>query len=117
MRPLANTVVLSNVIPEYASGGRVLISSSAVGQHDNSAAEAAVRRHLQVLYGLDTTPWTLAASYLVRDALPVVQPSKPLPTAHDVTSGLVVAGDWQQFPSIDGALTSGRRAAAAVLAG
>lgn len=115
-RPLANSVVLTHAAPEYASDARVLVSSSAVGRHDDTASELAVLDHLSQLYGVATSGWTLAATYVVADALPATRPGRAATLPAVLGTGLFVAGDWRDAASIDGALASGRRAAAAVLA-
>lgn len=114
-RPLVNSVVLTNVAPEYASDGRTLISSSALGLHGSAADEHRVRLHLQNLYGVSTAGWTLAGCYPIKDALPAMLP--PFNPVSDVRmgDGLYLAGDYREVSSIQGALHSGRRAAEALL--
>lgn len=111
--PVANTVVLTNAAPSYAPG-RHLVSSSVVA---GDACEAAVRQHLSRIYGVDTTGWEPVVAYDVRDALPRQDPPmhrfrKPV----RLEPGLYVCGDHRDSASLQGALVSGRRAAAAVLA-
>lgn len=114
-RPLANSVVLTHAAPEYASGGRVLVSSSAVGEHGGDM-DATVLGHLGRLHAIDTSRWELAARYSVPDSLPATAPGRSRTLPVDVGDGLIVAGDHRDAASIDGAMASGRRAAAAVLA-
>jgi hypothetical protein len=111
--PVANTVVLTNAAPSYAPG-RHLVSSSTLAA---GVPEPEVRRHLSLLYGMDTSGWQSVAAYDVEDALPCQTPPmgrfrKPVA----LEPGLYVCGDHRDSASIQGALVSGRRAARAVLA-
>lgn len=110
--PVTNSVVLTNVAPSYAPG-RVLVSSSVV---TGDSSEPAVRSHLATLYGVATSGWQHVAAYDLPEALPSMAPPlgdlrKPVRLA----DGLYVCGDHRDTASIQGALVSGRRAAAAVL--
>jgi hypothetical protein len=113
--PLVNTVVLSHAAPDYAPAGSALVSASALGVRTDSADENAVRSHLEWLYGVPATDWELIASY----PIPYALPSMPVPLDFRrpvrTASGVYVAGDHRDTSSIQGALVSGRRAAAAVL--
>jgi phytoene dehydrogenase-like protein len=113
--PLVNTVVLTHAAPDYAPAGSALVSASALGLWTDPADENAVRQHLEWLYGVPTKGWELIASYPIPYALPAMPVPlnfrKPVRTA----SGVYVAGDHRDTSSIQGALVSGRRAAAAVL--
>ena len=108
-RPLINSVVLTNAAPEYAPG-RTLISSSAVGVHNDSATEQRVRAHLQTLYGVSTTNWNVVASYPIAHALPAALPPHRAQGAR-LGGGVYLAGDYRRGPSINAALASGRIAA------
>ncbi|MEI6405345.1 MAG: FAD-dependent oxidoreductase [Actinomycetes bacterium] len=114
-RPLANSVVLTHAAPEYASNGRVLVSSSAVGVHDSVYSEKLVRSHLESLYGVPTSGWTYVASYPIPDALPSMSAPHAMTTPARLDTGLYIAGDYRAVSSINGAFISGRRAANAVL--
>lgn len=110
--PVANTVVLTNAAPSYAPG-RVLVSASVVV---GDAGEPAVRTHLARLYGVDTSGWEHVRAYDVRDGVPDMRP--PLGTLRKpvrLEDGFYVCGDHRDTGSIQGALVSGRRAAAAVM--
>lgn len=115
-RPVVNTVAISNAAASYASGDRVLISSSALGVHDSTAAESAIRAHLSSLYKTSTTNWQHVATYPIPDALPamVAPHSSELPSR--LGDGVYVAGDYRDVSSINGAFKSGRLAAEAVIA-
>lgn len=113
--PVVNSVVLTNAAASYAPDGRVLVSSSVLGCHDDTATERVVRAHLRLVYGTDTGSWQHVRTYAIRDALPA------MPAPHDFRQpvrlgpGRYVCGDHRDSGSIQGAMVSGRRAAAAVL--
>ena len=109
---VTNTVVMTAAAPTYGpADGRALVSTSVLG---GSADEASVRERLAVLYGVDTGDWEHVATYAVERALPAM--TAPHPFRRPVRCGEVyVCGDHRDTSSIQGALVSGRRAAAAVL--
>ncbi|MBQ0903891.1 FAD-dependent oxidoreductase [Micromonospora sp. U21] len=112
---VANTVVLSNAAPTYAPTGRHLVATSVVGP--TAPSEPAVRAELTRLYGRSTADWTHLTTVAVPDALPAAPPPQGrLRKPVTLGEGLFVAGDHRDSPSIQGALTSGWRAAGAVLA-
>ena len=112
--PVVNTVVLTAAAPSYGPGdGRALVSTSVLGAHDD--AEPAVRSRLAALYRTDTGRWEHLATYVLPRALPAM--TAPHPFRRPVlVDGVYVCGDHRDTSSIQGALVSGRRAAAAVLA-
>ena len=114
-RPLVNTVVMTNSAPTYASNGRTLISSSALGVHPSTQSEAQVRSHLASLYKVPTGNWTHVATYPIPDALPMMSAPHDVEQSVRLSSGVYIAGDYRQVSSINGALASGRRAAEALL--
>ncbi len=115
--PVLNTAVMTNVAPGYAPPGRPLLASTVLGSDGSAAAERDARRHAGLIYGVDPTRWDLVSTSVVPSALPEQRP--PLDVRRPVTtaSGVHVAGDHRDTASIQGALVSGRRAAAAVLQG
>ena len=114
-RPLVNSVVLSNAAPSYASDGRTLVSSSALGVHDSVYAESLVRSHLASLYGVPTSGWQHVATYPIPDALPAMNPPHLLHKEPRLGNGLYIAGDHRAVSSINGAFASGRLAAEALI--
>jgi predicted NAD/FAD-dependent oxidoreductase len=113
--PLVNTVAISHAAPGYAPGGRVLVSSSALGLHDD-AAEPAVRDHLAALYGVPTRGWEHVRTYPIAHALPAMPPPHDFRRPVERADGVFVCGDHRDSSSTQGAMVSGRRAAEAVLA-
>lgn len=114
--PVLSTVVLTHAAPTYASGGRTLVSASALGEHLDSDTEAQVLRHLSTLYGVSTTGWQHVATYPIGYALPAMTPPLAMRRPVDLGDGLFVAGDHRDTASIQGAMVSGRRAATAATA-
>jgi predicted NAD/FAD-dependent oxidoreductase len=116
MRPLVNTVVLSNSVPSYASDGRILVSSSAVGIHTSADDEKLVRTHLTGLYNVDASNWTHVETYAIKDALPQMTPPHQPVQSVVLAPGVYLAGDYCDVSSINGAFKSARRAATQLLA-
>ncbi len=114
--PVVNSVVLTHAAPEYASGGRVLVSSSVLGTRTDTPEARDVRGHLGLLHGVDTRGWTLVRPVVVPQALPAMPPPHDFRKDVRVGDGLYVCGDHRDSGSIQGAMVSGRRAADAVLA-
>ncbi|MFI6233887.1 FAD-dependent oxidoreductase [Micromonospora sp. NPDC050784] len=111
---VANTVVLSNAAPTYAPTGRHLIATSVVGP--TAPPEPTIRAELTRLYGRSTADWTHLTTVAIPEALPAAPPPQGrLRKPVAMGEGLFVAGDHRDSPSIQGALTSGWRAAGAVL--
>ena len=115
--PVVNTAVVSAAAPSYAPAGHHLVAASALLDAVRRPSSAEIRTHAGDLLGSDPRSWSLVARHEVEHALPAQLP--PLDVARPVRlpSGLVVCGDHRDTASIQGALVSGRRAAAAVLAG
>ncbi|MBK1783889.1 NAD(P)/FAD-dependent oxidoreductase [Prauserella cavernicola] len=110
---LLNTVVLSEVSAAYAPAGRSLVAASVPGRLD--VDEHVVRERLARLYDTSTTDWSLLARYPVEHALPAMEAGHPLTKPVRLDDGLYVCGDHRDTSSLQGALVSGRRAAAAVV--
>lgn len=109
--PITNTVVVSYAARGYAPEGRHLVQATAVGLSDAGPDE--VRRHLAELYGVPTGHWELVGHYPIAEALPSAVPPFHVRSTQDF-DGVLVAGDHRDTPSIQGALVSGRRAAATI---
>ncbi|MFI5735505.1 NAD(P)/FAD-dependent oxidoreductase [Kribbella sp. NPDC051587] len=104
-----NTVVMSEVAPTYAPPGQALISASIP-----TTQQADVRPRLERLYGTSTAGWDLIAEYQIPHALPRMTSDHLFTSPAKTAPGLYVAGDHRDTSSIQGALVSGRRVAAAV---
>lgn len=116
-RPVASTVVVSEVAPSYSPDGRALVCTTVLGRSsiDVNTVEKEVRAQLREVYEVDSGGWDHLGTYRIRAALPAMvppyNPRRPVRIAH----GLYVCGDHRAFGSLHGAMVSGRRAARAVL--
>lgn len=109
--PVLNTVVLTHAARDYASGGRALVSASALGVRDDAASELEVRAQLAVMYGVSTQAWEPVRAYAIPYALPAMLPPLDIHRPVALSEWLFVAGDHRDTGSIQGAMVSGRRAA------
>ena len=109
--PVVNSMVISNMMPDYAPVGKNLISSTSI----IPTTESEVRRHLSVMYGTDTRNWKLVAKYEIPSALPLSGLETKLASSAHVKDSIFIAGDYKSAPSQNGALLSGRLAALSVL--
>jgi hypothetical protein len=108
---LMNTAVMSEVAPTYAPGGRALVEASVPG---DTGAVSAIRSRLGELYRTSTSGWELVAEYRIPHALPRMKSNHVFTSPAKVGTQLYVCGDHRDTSSIQGALVSGRRVAAAV---
>ena len=116
--PVNTLCVPSDVAPSYAPPGAALISASVLGipSLDDDALDDAVRGQLRGWFGAQVGTWRRLAVHRIPFALPVQTPAT-LPSARRpvrLREGLFVCGDHRDTGSLQGALQSGRRAAAAV---
>ena len=113
--PLVNAAVVSRAAPTYAPPGRHLVQGSALLGPGRATNERAMRRHAGDLLGTDTSAWEVVAVHEVPDALPA-QPVPYSASRPTRIGDLFVCGDHRDTGSIQGALVSGQRAAADVMA-
>jgi phytoene dehydrogenase-like protein len=115
--PVLNTAVISTAAPAYAPPGRHLIAASALlGRDGHAPDEPAVRAHAADILGEDSATWTPLIRHVIPQALPAQLPPLQVRRPIRTDEGLWVCGDHRDTASIQGALVSGRRTAAAVLA-
>ncbi len=119
--PVNNLCVPSEVAPGYAPQGAALVSASvlpAAPPGDAAALVPAVRAQLRGWFGGQVDTWRHLRTYRIPHAQPAQPPPALDPPRRPVrlAGGTYVCGDHRDNASIDGALTSGRRAAEAVLA-
>ncbi len=115
--PAVNVAVMSNVSPDYAPPGQALIAAACpAADGDLSALPDSVRAQLRRWWGAQVDEWQVLRTDTIAhgqpDSQPPFAPKKPVALGE----GLFVCGDHRDTPSIQGALYSGRRTAAAVLA-
>lgn len=111
-----NCVQISNISPTLAPAGQHLLSITVLGLPDASEAELrdCCRQELQAWFPqFDCS----TLNYLKQYRIPLAQFDQPpgirdrLPTPKTPLQGLILAGDYTQQSSIDGAISSGERAA------
>ncbi|MER6618192.1 NAD(P)/FAD-dependent oxidoreductase [Streptomyces xantholiticus] len=112
--PVSHTAVMSEVDPSRASDGRVLITSTVLGEPGDDL-DRRVRRQLATVYGSGTDDWELLAVHHAPEAVPAMPAPHDLRRPVRVLSGLYVCGDHRDTGTVQGALHSGRRAAHAIL--
>jgi phytoene dehydrogenase-like protein len=113
-RFLSSALDVSSVCAERATRGRSLVAACANGVVDANE-DTTVRDDVARLYGVPRRDVQLVHRSEVAHALPGLR--TPLDLARNQRVGeVIVAGDYLQTPSIQGALVSGRRAARLALA-
>ena len=109
--PIINSVVMSDISSSYAPANQHLISTTT----DLNVTESDVRRHLAILWGVDTYAWQFIAKYEIPAALPIHNVERALSQSMKISDHHFVAGDHRTVPSQQGALFSGRLAAQLIL--
>jgi hypothetical protein len=104
---IINSIAISKLVPLCAPVGRTLFSSTSLGH----ASESEVRRHLSLMWGVDTAGWELVAKYDIKNSLPLFAPGRSHAQSLQVRPGVWRAGDYLSAASQNGALASGRLAA------
>ncbi|MFB6643981.1 NAD(P)/FAD-dependent oxidoreductase [Streptomyces chartreusis] len=112
--PVAHTALISQVDPTRAPAGRALISSTVLGAPPPDI-DTAVRMHLSRLYGTSTSRWETLAVHHTPEAVPAMRPPHDLRRPVRLLAGLYVCGDHRDTSTVQGALHSAHRAAAAIL--
>ncbi|MFF4826976.1 NAD(P)/FAD-dependent oxidoreductase [Streptomyces sp. NPDC001312] len=112
--PVAHTAVVSRVDPSRAPAGRALVSSTVLGVPP-ADVDTAVRRHLSRLYGTSTARWETLAVHHTPEAVPAMLPPHDPRRPVRLLAGLYVCGDHRDTSTVQGALHSAHRAAAAIL--
>ena len=109
--PIINSVVMSDISPNYASLNQNLVSTTT----DLNVTESDVRRHLAIVWGTSTHEWAFIAKYEIPAALPIHNVGRALSQSMKISDHHFVAGDHRTVPSQQGALFSGRFAAELIL--
>lgn len=112
--PALNVAVMSNVAPEYAPAGRALVAAACPGIAADGL-EPAVRAQLRAWWGAPVGAWRHLRTDVIEHGQPASSPPFAPKRRVALGDGLFVCGDHRDTPSIQGALFSGRRTAAAVL--
>jgi phytoene dehydrogenase-like protein len=116
--PVNDLCVPSDVAPSYAPPGAALVSATVLGipPFADEQLDAAVREQLQGWFGAQVHGWRLLRALRIPFALPAQPPDALSPAERPVRiqDRLFVCGDHRATASIQGAMVSGRRAAAAL---
>lgn len=113
-----HVAVLSDVASSYAPAGQVLISVSIVGQAKLPDAELAprVQRELVHWFGDQTKSWRHLRTYRIPHALPQYFPDSPKNLTQKLNDFTYCCGDYTAYPSLNGAMQSGREVAEMIVA-
>ena len=112
-----NVAFPADVSGTYAPAGRSLISVSTHGERSLSEEEltARLREELAAWFGPAARQWEHLRTYRIAAALPVYPagqlPQQPLKLADN----LYRCGDWAAYPSLNGALATGREVAEMII--
>ena len=109
--PVVNSIAMSRLVAEASPPGVTLFSSTTVAH----ASESEVRRHLAIMWGVDTGRWEFVAKYEIKNALPLTSPGESSIQSLQLAPGIWRAGDYLSAPSQNGALACGRLAALEVI--
>ncbi|WNI15208.1 NAD(P)/FAD-dependent oxidoreductase [Actinacidiphila sp. ITFR-21] len=113
--PVSHTFPAGAIDPRRAPAGRALITSVVLGPPPDGDDDKALRAHLAELYDTGTDRWELLSLRTDLEAVPA------LPVPHDprrpvrLVAGLYVCGGHREGGTVQGALSSGHRAASSVL--
>ncbi|MEU6082881.1 NAD(P)/FAD-dependent oxidoreductase [Streptomyces sp. NPDC047108] len=116
--PVSHTVVATAADRSRAPRGRTLVTSVVLGgaaREPLSTLDKAARVHLGELYGAQADGWQLVAAHHDPEAVPAMRAPHDRRRPVRVLAGLYVCGDHRDTSSVQGAIVSGGRAAAAAL--
>ncbi|WP_305883317.1 NAD(P)/FAD-dependent oxidoreductase [Conexibacter sp. DBS9H8] len=113
--PAANVVVMSEVAPSYAPPGRALVVAAVPGPAatDPNLGER-VRDQLAGWFDADRSDLELIRTDVIPHGQPDQRPPLPIRRRVEIGGGLFVCGDHRDTASLQGAMFSGERTAAAV---
>ncbi|AYA37958.1 FAD-dependent oxidoreductase [Hymenobacter oligotrophus] len=113
-----NVAFLSDVAQEYAPVGQTLVSVSTHGNHGLADDELAhrLRDELMAWFGPAAGKWRRLGTYHIEHALPLYGAGQPARQPLQLAEGLYRCGDWASYPSLNGAMATGREVAEAIIA-
>jgi phytoene dehydrogenase-like protein len=113
--PMRNLVVISEVCPSYAPAGRALVAAAVPGP-DALDPELTIRVRSQLARWFDTNEkeWEHLRTDVIAHGQPAQRPPLRPKQRIALGHGLFVCGDHRDTASIQGAMFSGERTAAAV---
>lgn len=113
--PVSHTYAATAIDPTRAPTGRTLVTSVVLGPPPDGSDDKTIRSHLADLYDTSTDRWDLLSLRTTPHSVPAMPPPHDLRRPVRLLAGLYVCGDHRDTSTIQGALFSGRRAAAAAL--
>ena len=111
--PVVNAAVMSAAAPSWAPPGSHLVQVTCLlGERPPEEADA--RRQAAEMFGVSGASWREVARHAIPGALPTQPPPLQARRPVDLGGGRFVCGDHRDTASVQGAMVSGRRTAAAV---
>jgi hypothetical protein len=101
---IVNSIVISQVSAAYAPEDSHLVATTTL----NSVSEERIKEQLRLLWG--STKWDFVQRYEIKESLPFMSKNLSRPIIR-ASESVVLAGDYLQIPSQQGAMLSGRLAA------
>lgn len=108
-----NLCVPSDIAPSYAPAGKALVSVSTQGQHHYTNDELAshLQKELTAWFGPVVQDWQLLKQYHIPHALNPFLAGEVLQGQYKLSATLYCCGDYTTYPSLNGAMLSGRKVA------
>jgi protoporphyrinogen oxidase len=116
-RNLVNHVcVPSDIASAYASAGKSLISVNIIKPHSYGEEEliTQVKTELTQWFGEQVHTWQHVRTYFIPQALPAYTPDTRHKKKLKLSDSLYTCGDYTAYPSLNGAMQSGREVASLV---
>ncbi|MCC5835130.1 MAG: FAD-dependent oxidoreductase [Opitutales bacterium] len=110
-----NVCAISDAAPSYAPEGQALLSVSVLGLAEEENLSSKVLEELSNWFGPQTLNWRHLRTDRIRRGLPEQLPGGDAP-GFIQEGGIWLCGDHLSSASIEGAVVSGKKAAAAILA-
>jgi phytoene dehydrogenase-like protein len=113
-----NLCVPTDIAPSYAADGRALVSVSTQGNHGMPEEELvpALLKELRQWFGPDVDRWHHLKSYFLPQALPQYPPQETTRLPLQLKEHLYRCGDYAAYPSLNGAMQTGREVAQLIIA-
>ena len=114
-----NVAFPADVSGMYAPAGRALVSVSTHGERSLDEAELVprLRQELAAWFGPAARDWEHLRTYRIAAALPVYPAGQPARQPLQLSESLYRCGDWASYPSLNGALGTGREVAEMIING
>ena len=114
-----NVAFPADVSGAYAPAGRSLVSVSTHGERSLDEAELVprLREELAAWFGPVARDWEHLRTYRIAAALPVYPAGQPPRQPLVLAENLYRCGDWASYPSLNGALATGREVADLIIKG